>query len=101
MRYLAQPFGVAIEERIHDDRAACISEKFRAQANHPPARDAKFNSYAPRAMIVHSGYLAFARADLLNHYADKRLRYINGEFFHRLHEVAIHLFRHNLRLAYH
>ncbi len=101
MRNLALPFGVAIEQRIHHDRAACVRKQLAAQPDQAAAGYAEFNPHAPIAVIVHIGDFALARAQLLHHNADELFRNVHRQMFHRLHQLAVDPLGHDFRLADH
>ena len=101
MRNLAQPFGVSMEERVHHDGAAGICQQLAAQANQPPARDAKLNPHPPVAVVMHICDFAPARAQLLHHHTHEFFRYINREMFHRFHQLAVNPLGDDLGFANH
>src|SRR5579864_6203908 len=101
MRYLALPFHIAVEERVHDDRAASIGEKLATQADQATAGHAELDTYSSVAVIVHIGDFALARAKLLHHDADEFLRDIDGEMFDGFHELAIDALSDDLGFADH
>ena len=101
LRNLALVWNVAIEERVHDDGSARLSEHFRTQADEPAARHAKLQAHAARTMIVHLGHLALARAELFNHRASELLGHVDGEVLDRLHAHAVYHFRYDFGTAGH
>ena len=52
-------------------------------------------------MIVHLGHLAFARTELLNHYADEFFWNVGGQMLDRLHQLAVDAFGYDLRFPNH
>jgi len=101
VRNLAQPLGVAVEQGVHDDRAASVGEQLRAQADHAPAGDGKLHAHPPGAMVVHLDHLPFARPQLLDDHADEGVRDIDHQLFLRLHQLAVNPFGHDLGFAHH
>src|SRR5207302_6076910 len=97
----AQPFAVAIEERVHYRGAARVGKNFAAQADEPAAGNAEFNAHSAIAVVVHLDHLALARAQLFDDHANKIFRDINGEHLHRLHEFSVNALGDDLRLADH
>src|SRR5215471_7354405 len=98
---LSLPLRVAIKQRVHHDGAACVGEQLAAQANESAARHTKFDSHAPIAMIVHVGYFAFARTELLHHYSDKFFWNVDREVLDGLQELAVNLLGHDFRFPDH
>ena len=72
-----------------------------AQADEAAAGHAKLQAHAARAVIVHLGHLALARAELLNHHAGELLGHVDGEVLDRLHAHAVDHLGDDLRPAGH
>src|ERR1019366_4208824 len=78
------PFDVAVEERIQNSRSTRVRQNLTAQTDQTARRDMELQTHAPRAVVDHLAHLAFAAAELFDHYPDERLRRINHEHFDRL-----------------
>ena len=98
---LAHPFGVSIEERIHDNGAARVGEELASEADEPAAGNPELQAHPPIAVVVHVGHLPLADAQGLHHHPDKVLGHVNRERLHGLHQLAVDRLGHDLRLAHH
>src|ERR1700722_18211248 len=101
MRYLALPLDVPIKQRIHHDGAARISKQLAAQADQPAAGHTEFDAYSSVPVIVHVEYFALTSTQLFHDHADELFRHVYGQFFDRLHELAVHALGHDLWFSHH
>src|SRR5580692_7892358 len=101
VRNLALPFGVAVEQRVHDDGSAGVGEQLAAQADQAAAGHPEFDAHAAVAVIVHVGGFAFARSQLFHYDADEFLGDVYRQVLDRLHQLAIDALGYDLRFAHH
>ena len=97
----ALPFGVAVEERVHDDGSAGVGKKLAAQSDEAAAGNAELDAYASVPVVVHVGDFTLARSELFHHHADEIFGHVDGQVFDRLHQLAIDALGNDLWFADH
>ncbi len=86
---LALPLDPALEDAVHDRRAARVGEQLRADSDQAAGRDREVDAHAAGAVVHHLRHLALAQRHLLEHDAHVGLGQVDAEELERLLAHAV------------